>query len=551
MNTNDRKTPSASVPPASVDPASVPTGFHGARWNEPIILELHRPGERGIIVPQAEPELIQSFGPAAGLVPEGLRRKVAPALPEISEVRVLRHYIRLSQETMGADSALSIGLGTCTMKYNPKINESFVRNPKMLELHPWQDEQTVQGILGIIHKTDHFLRGISGMDRFSFQPSSGSQAIYANASIVRAWHRHNGQDAQRDEVITTIFSHPGNAGAPSTAGYKVLTLMPDADGYPDLEQLRRLVGPRTAALFITNPEDTGIFNPRIKDCVDLVHAAGGLCVYDQANANGLLGITRAREAGFDLMHFNLHKTFASPHGSMGPGCGALGATEKLAAYLPVPTVEEKDGRYYLDYHREHSIGKVRKFHGVVPVVLRTYAYIMNLGEQGLRKAAELSVLNNNYMLKKLLEIPGISVPYAKDDHKLEQVRYSWENLTKETGVDSDAINRRTVDYGMQDYFASHHPRIVPEPFTPEPCETYSRDDIDEYVGVFRNIAAEARSAPGLVISAPHRSSIDRVVDESPMEDMEKFAVTWRAYKRKRAAGVYDRTPVASATDATP
>lgn len=518
--------------------AAKPRGFHGAQWNEPVILDLSEEGERGILIPQAETEMKRAAGPLESLIPEHLRRRKPPALPEISEVRVLRHYIRLSQETMGADSSINIGLGTCTMKYNPKINETFVRNSKILELHPYQDEETVQGILEVLYKTDMFLRGISGMDKFSFQPSGGSQAIYSNASVVRAYHERNGEGETRDEVITTIFSHPANAGAPSTAGFKVLTLMPDKNGYPDLDQLKKLVGKKTAALFITNPEDTGIFNPKIREYVDLVHSVGGLCVYDQANANGLLGIARAREAGFDLMHFNLHKTFSSPHGSMGPCCGAQGAAGRLAEFLPVPTVEYDGKKYFLDYARKNSIGKIRKFYGVVPVVLRAYAYIMNLGEEGLRQVAELSILNNNYMLKKMLEISGCSVPFAKDERKLEQVRYSWEDLKKETGVGTDDISRRSVDYGMQDYFSSHHPWLVPEPFTPEPCETYSKEDIDEYVAIFRAIADEARSTPDLVKTAPHNSSIAFIPDDSPMREIGKFAVTWRAYKKRKASDRY-------------
>jgi len=514
--------------------ASEPREYHGVKWHEPIIFELSCPGERGIILPEVEQEIADVVGDIDQLLPRRLKRRQSPSLPEVSEPRVLKHYLRLSQETMGNDTNNSIGLGTCTMKYNPKIHEQLVRNPKLAELHPYQDERTIQGILKIIHELNRFLTGISGMDHYSFQPSGGTQAIYANASVIRAYHEHQGEGETRDEVITTIFSHPGNAGAPSTAGYKVLTLMPDEKGFPDLEMLKSMVSERTAALFITNPEDTGIFSPNIKDYVDEVHRVGGLCVYDQANANGLLGITRAREAGFDLSHFNLHKTFASPHGSMGPGCGAQGVVEKLKPFLPGPLVDFDGEKYFHNGNKPLSIGKVRKFYGNVPVILRSYAYIMTMGEEGLRDVSEISILNNNYMLKGMREIPGCTVPYSEGDHKLEQVRYSWEDLFKETGVGTEAINRRTVDYGMQNYFESHHPWIVPEPFTPEPAETYSKEDIDEYVAVLRTIAEEARINPDLVNNAPHRVAIAKITDTSPMTDVDKFAVTWRAFKRKQA-----------------
>jgi len=506
--------------------------FHQAKWDEPIIFELGNKGERGILVPQAEDRIKETAGDMAALIPAKLMRKKAPALPEMSQGQVLRHYLRLSQETIGADLDIDIGLGTCTMKYNPKIHESFVRSPKMTDLHPLQAEETVQGILEILYKMEQFLKEISGMDRFSLQPGGGTQAIYSNASVIRAYHDANGEGHQRNEVITTIFSHPGNAGAPSAAGYKVITLMPDENGYSDLEALKSVVSERTAALFITNPEDTGIFNPKIKEYVDIVHKVGGLCAYDQANLNGLLGITRAKEAGFDMCHFNLHKTFSSPHGSMGPCCGAQGVTEKLAKFLPVPMVEFDGEKYYLDYDRPYTIGKLRKFYGVPPVVLRAYAYVMSLGAEGLKDVAELSILNNNYMLHHMLQIPGCSVPYEEGKRRLEQVRYSWEKLKEDTGVGTDDICRRTVDFGVQDYFTSHHPWIVPEPFTPEPCETYSKNDIDEYVGIFKHIAHEAYTNPEIVKTAPHNSTISQI-DPETLEKIEKFAVTWRAFQKKQ------------------
>ena len=219
------------------------------------------------------------------------------------------------------------------MKYNPKINEQLARLPEMTKLHPLQDISTVQGILEIMWLFEQFLKEISGMDRFTFQPGAGSQAIYANASIVRAYFASRGELEQRDEVITTIFSHPSDAACAKVAGFKIITLFPEENGYPSIEALKAAVSERTAALFITNPEDTGIYNPHILEFVQLVHQAGGLCVYDQANANGILGITRARDAGFDLCHFNLHKTFSTPHACGGPAVGATGVTE-ISSTLP-------------------------------------------------------------------------------------------------------------------------------------------------------------------------------------------------------------------------
>ncbi len=247
-------------------------------------------------------------------------------------------------------------------------------------------------------RLERMLAEISGMDRVSLQTGAGSAAIWANVSMIRAYHASRGDAVTRDEVITTIFSHPSNAACAKTAGYRVTTLYPDADGYPDLDALKASVSERTAALLITNPEDTGIFNPRIEEFVRVVHQAGGLASYDQANANGILGITRAREAGFDLCHFNLHKTFSTPHACGGPAAGASGVTDAIVPFLPRPTVETDGTRYWLDDDRPESIGKVRPWYGVAPNLVRAYAWIMSLGAEGLREVAETAVLNNNYLL---------------------------------------------------------------------------------------------------------------------------------------------------------
>jgi len=504
--------------------------FHQARWDEPIIFELSREGQRGILVPEVEEEIKDQVGDVLATLPETMRRKKAPHLPELSQPQVLRHYLRLSQENLGADLNIEIGQGTCTMKYSPKINDQLAGQPKLAELHPLQDEDTVQGILEIMYRFEGMLKEISGMDRFTLQPAAGSAAIYTNVSIMRACHESRGEADQRDEIITTIFSHPSNAACARTAGFKVITLYPDQDGYPDLEALRATVSERTAGLMITNPEDTGIFNPKIKAFVEVVHEAGGLCAYDQANANGILGITRAREAGFDLCHFNLHKTFSSPHGCGGPGGGACGTSKELAKFLPVPLVAFDGETYYLDYDRPHSIGKMRPFYGYAPVVLRAYAWVMSLGAKGLREVAEIAVLNNNYLLNRMLEIHGLSAPYAKGKRRIEQVRYSWEQLTGETGVHSEELGIRAADFGLH-YWTSHHPFVVPEPCTLEPTESFSKDELDEYVAIISHVADEAHMAPELVKSAPHNSTIHRI-DHAPLDDPSRWAMTWRAYRRK-------------------
>lgn len=504
--------------------------FHQARWDEPIIFELSREGQRGILVPEVEDEIRDQVGDVVATVPESVRRKRPPNLPELSQPQVLRHYVRLSQENLGTDLNVDVGQGTCTMKYSPKINDQLARMPKVADLHPLQDEDTVQGILEVMYRFEGMLKEISGMSRFSLQPGAGSAAIYTNVSIIRAYHEARGDSDQRDEIITTVFSHPSNAACAKTAGYKVLTLYPDEDGYPDLEALKAAVSERTAGLLITNPEDTGIFNPRIEEFVGLVHEAGGLCSYDQANANGILGITRARDAGFDLCHFNLHKTFSSPHGCGGPGAGAIGVTEKLARFLPVPLIEYDGEKYRLNCDLPDSIGKIGPFYGVAPVVVRAYAWVMSLGAEGLREVAEIAVLNNNYLMQKMLEIPGVSAPYATGRRRIEQVRYSWEELVKDTGVHSEEIGLRVADFGVH-YWTSHHPWVVPEPCTLEPTESYSKDELDEYAAILAHVAHEARTDPELVKTAPHNSTI-HTIDHRPLDDPAQWAMTWRAYRMK-------------------
>jgi len=502
--------------------------FHQAKWDEPVVFELHRKGERGVIPPGAEAG-IRASTEGTARIPAAMQRSAAPALPEIGQAKVLRHYLRLSQETLGSDLNVEIGQGTCTMKYIPRINELLIRTPHMTELHPLQDADTVQGMLEIYYRLDLAMREISGMDAFSFQPSSGTQALLAMASIVRAYHESRGEGDVRDEIITTIFSHPSQAATAAVKGYKIITLHPDEDGFPDIDKLKAALSSRTAGFVVANPEDTGIYNPRIREFTDLVHEAGGVCFYDQANANGLLGITRAREAGFDMCFFNLHKTFAAPHMCGGPATGALGVSEELKRFLPGPLVDLEGDRYVLRNQPADSIGKVRSFHGVAQTVLRAYAWIRALGPDGLKEVAQIAVLNNNYLYHKILQIRGASAPYIKG-RRLEQVRYSWQRLTEETGVTTEDITRRMCDFGLH-YWTSHHPYIVKQPFTLEPTESYSKEDLDEYVRALTHISEEAYSNPDIVKTAPHNSTVHRN-DESSLDDPSQWCITWRAYLKK-------------------
>ncbi len=513
-----------------IDRSNIVRDFHQAKWDEPVIFELSRKGERGVIPPKAEDGIEVAVGSGIPAIPNNLLRKTPLELPEVAQHRVLRHYTRLSQETLGADVNLEIGQGTCTVKYSPKVNELLARSEKMTELHPQQDESTVQGILQIMHETDKYMREISGMDRFVFQPGGGSQAILAMAAIVRAYHRKNGEEDIRDEIITTVYSHPSDAAAPAVMGYKIIHIMPDENGYPDIEQLKRAVGKRTAGFFVANPEDTGVYNKRVKEFTKIIKDAGGLCCYDQANANGLLGVTRAKEAGFDMCFFNLHKTFSTPHGCGGPAVGALGVTKKLEQFMPVPLVDFDGKKYFFNYDLRYSIGKVRSYAGVAQVVLKAYAWIRSLGAEGLYEVGKVSALNNNYLYKKLTELDCIEAPYIPEKQRIEQVRYTLKKLFDDTGISSADIQRRMMDFGTH-YWMSHHPFHIPEPMTLEPTETPSKDDLDEYIAIIKHIIKEAYETPEIFKGAPHRSVCHRV-DESGMDDPAQWAITWRAYKKK-------------------
>lgn len=312
----------------------------------------------------------------------------------MAQSRLVRHYIRITAENLGSDNVLKLTDGTCTNKYNPKVQEHVAaHHPGCTEVHPLQDESIMQGVFQIMHEMESILKSVSGLDKFSFQPGDGAHAVNSNASVIRAYHQHRG-DHKRTEIITSIHTYPSNAATPNLNGFKVITLIPKANGLPSMDEFKAALSDRTAAFFFTNPEDTGIYNTKIKEYTDAAHEVGALCSYDQANGNAVLGIARAREAGFDLCHFNLHKTFSAPHGGFGTGCGAQGVRDFLAPFLPVPTVEYDGSKYFLDYDRPESIGKVRSFYGNFQALLKAWMWCRTLGPDGLKEASVIAVLNN-------------------------------------------------------------------------------------------------------------------------------------------------------------
>jgi glycine dehydrogenase subunit 2 len=498
--------------------------YHAPVWDEPLIMEMSAPGRRGNV----PPEPIEELDPAS-VLPAGLLRATRAALPEVAEPDVLRHFLHLSQETMGM---IGISLfGTCTMKYNPRAGEQLAQRDGLAELHPDQDDSTIQGLLEVVHSFDLMLRGLSGMDRFVFQAGGGAAAAFTHATVTRAYFAERGELGQRRDVITTQQAHPCNPATAAAAGFNVITLPLEPDGYPSLDALKAVVSDRTAALMMNNPDDMGIYNPHVKEWVRVVKDAGGLAFYDHANFNGVMGRLRAAELGFDACMFMLHKTFGVSKGGGGPAVGAYGCTEELAPYLPGPLVEKTDEGYV---RRENpgGVGRVREYSGNLNQVVKAYSWLTAMGADGVKEAADLSVLANNYMETRLLAIPGVTkaIP-SMTKHRLEMTRFSLEEWSAETGLKATDVQNRMADFGIDAMWLSHEPWIVPEPFTPEAGESWSLEDIDYWIDVLAHVLEEGRTDPDKVRTAPHEQVVAQF-DGTGLDSPDGWATTWRAHLRK-------------------
>jgi glycine dehydrogenase subunit 2 len=475
--------------------------------------------------------VFESTDNADALVPAGLRRRQPPQLPELSEPEVFRHFLHLAQMTLGMQG-ISL-FGTCTMKYNAPVSEALSWRPEMAETHPLQDSETLQGTLEIIHRFDLMLRELSGMDQFIFQPGGGADAAYTNCAVTRAWLASRGELGKRDEIITSIQSHPCNPATAATAGFKVITLTLEEGGYPSVEQLNSVVSDRTAALMIGNPDDMGIYNPHIKDWVKIVHQAGGLCFYDHANFNGVMGKLRARELGFDACMYMLHKTFGAPKGGNGPSVGAYGCSAELAPFLPGPVVALEGSTYRLVDTPAEASTKIREYLGNAQQVMKAYAWTSTMGAEGINEASDLSVLANNYMDARLSQLRGLRRSHPDiSTPRMEMTRWSMEPLRVETGVSVLDVQRRVTDFGIDAFWLSHEPWLVPEPFTPEAGEMWSKEEIDRWIDVLAAVIDEAYEEPEKVKSAPHNQAIHKL-NGAHLNDPQHFATTARALWKKQ------------------
>jgi len=503
--------------------------FHQAKWSEPLIFELGG-GERvGFLIPEAEPEVADAVGDIEELVPSNMLRSTPPELPRVSEIEVLRHYIHLSQMTYGVTSGNIYPLGSCTMKYNPPINEVLAGHPKLSEIHPDQDDETVQGILEIMYKLKHWVLELTGMDAGTLQPASGSHGEQVGNLLMRAYHEDRGELEKRTEVIVPDSAHGTNPANATMAGFNTVEIISDEEGCVDIEALKSVASDSTAGLMLTNPNTLGIFEKNIEEITDIVHEVGGLVYYDGANLNANLGKFRPGDMGFDITHVNLHKSFSTPHGGGGPGAGPVGVKEFLTDYLPVPTVESKGGRYYLDYSRPKTIGKIRGFYGNIGPVLRAYTWILSLGPEGLKEASEVAVLNTNYVAHKLKKVRGLSLPYTPEKPRKHECVFSAKPMMDETGVRTLDISKKLLDFGLHSP-TNYFPLIVEEALMIEPTESEPIEQLDRFMDAMRTISDLAYTKPEEITGAPVRTAVGRL-DEVTASHPKTMCLSWRWYRR--------------------
>ena len=430
-------------------------------------------------------------------------RKAPLPLPQVSETELTRHYTALAKRVHGVNDGF-YPLGSCTMKYNPKINEDMAALPGFTQIHPLQPESTVQGCLEVYATAEKLLSEITGMDAMTFQPAAGAHGEFTGLRLIKAYPHHRG-DSTRPKIIVPASAHGSTPASAVMAGYTVVNIPSAPDGCVDVEALRAAVGPDTAGLMLTNPNTVGIFDKNILEITKIVHDAGGLCYYDGANLNAVMGVVRPGDMGFDVIHLNLHKTFSTPHGGGGPGSGAVGCKALLKPFLPGPMVEKaEDGSYHF-VTPEHSIGRVKDFYGNFTVVVKALTYVLTLGKAGIPEAAENAVLNANYMMKRLKE----KYTMAYDVPCMHEFVMCLEDLLHETGVSAMDIAKGLLDNGIHPP-TMYFPLIVHEALMIEPTETESKETLDEACDVFLKLWDLAHSDAQALHDAPLTTPVRRL-----------------------------------------
>jgi len=488
--------------------STIPEGGATAQQREraTTIFEKGAPGRRAFTAPPLDVPAVD------GLIPARMRRGEPPLLPEASEPEIVRHYVNLSKRNFDLDSGF-YPLGSCTMKHNPRLHERVAALPGHARLHPLQVPRRAQGALELMFRLQEALAEIAGLPHVSLQPSAGSHGELAGVLLTRAYHADRGE--QRTKVLTPDSAHGTNPATVTMAGYEVVKVSLDAAGGVDVEDLRAKADEHTACLMLTNPSTLGIFDPNIQEIAAIVHRVGATLYYDGANLNAIMGYSRPGDMGFDIVHFNLHKTFTQPHGGGGPGAGPIAVSERIAPFLPRPQVSHRPPdngglpTFHLDYDRPKSIGRLRGFQGNYGVLVRTYAYIRSLGAEGLKEVSEVAVLNANYLLARLRDEVGEHLPLAFGERCMHEFVLSGAPLKKALGIRTLDLAKRLLDHGMHPptvYF----PLVVEEALLIEPTETETRETLDAFVAAIAAIVREAAEDPQIARNAPYTTPVRRL-----------------------------------------
>ncbi|MDR1814794.1 MAG: aminomethyl-transferring glycine dehydrogenase subunit GcvPB [Tannerella sp.] len=459
-----------------------------------LLFEISRKGHKSALIPEADTPVYE--------LPEAFKRSTPVRLPELSETEISRHYTKLMKRTFGVNDGF-YPLGSCTMKYNPRINEDMASLPGFKDLHPLQPEHTVQGALEVFHETGKALCEIAGMDAFTFQPAAGAHGEFAGVMLIKAYHEARG-DLQRTKIIVPDAAHGTNPASATMAGFTVVNIPSNAAGCVDVDKLREAVGSDTAGLMLTNPNTLGLFDPNILEITKIVHEAGGLNYYDGANLNAIMGITRPGDMGFDVIHINLHKTFSTPHGGGGPGAGPVGCKSFLADYLPVYQVVNGGYGFRFD-NPAASIGSTKAFYGHFLVIVRALTYIKTLGAEGIRNVAVHAVLNANYMRNKLSEYYDV----AYDRLCMHEFVLTLQGIKDKYGVSALDVAKELLDNGIHPP-TMYFPLIVHEALMIEPTETESKETMDEAIAVFKKIFELILSDAGSLHSMPLSTPVRRL-----------------------------------------
>lgn len=502
-------------------------GFHQATWDEPLLKELSRHGRVGYSLPEIEPTILEKIENLNEYIPSSMMREGPVKLPEISEPEIIRHFVRLSQMNFAIDVGM-YPLGSCTMKYNPKISQRITRDARLLNLHPYQHESTVQGILEILYELELMLCEITGMDRITLAPAAGAQGEYVGALITKSYHRDQGSEI-KDEMLVPDSAHGTNPSSAAMAGFKIVKVPSSDEGIVTAEQVKKVLTKRTAGMMLTVPNTLGIFEREIVEITNIVHEEGGLMYYDGANMNAILGQTRPGDMGFDIVHVNVHKTFSTPHGGGGPGAGPVGVKQQFKEYLPIPLIENSEGRYYLEYKVPKSIGYIKSFYGNTSVLLRAYCYILSLGSDGLKAVSEQAVLSSNYLLN-LLDKQQYSNHYSTQYPRKHEFVVSATPLKRRTGASAGDIAKMILDYGMHSP-TTYFPLIMPEALMIEPTETEPIENLEAYArvlnGMIKSVEMNAKDAN----TFPENTSIGRL-DEYHASYPNSMILNWNRFDRK-------------------